>query len=83
MQKKYLVRKYRAGSDYIPELNGYVVDDPPNGEAYEEVDVYNVELKESAKSVALNDAFRKYRVHIGVGVLVLLSIGFILGRISK
>lgn len=84
MQRKYLIHKYRAGADYIPELNGYVVDDVPNGEAYEELDVYNVEIREAHGAQSSAGALiKQHKVVAAAAITIILLLGFILGRMTK
>lgn len=84
MQKKYLIHKYRAGADYIPELNGYVVDDVPEGEAFEELDVYNVEIRDSLKEQdPLSAILKQHKAKVAFVTVAFLLLGFAFGRMTK
>lgn len=88
MQKKYLTRKYQAGADYIPELMSYVVDSPPDGEVLDEVEVYNVQVKqpvcetvENDRSLQgmLKDIYSQHKVKVVILLTGLIIFGYLLG----
>lgn len=83
MQKRYLSKKAVAGAPYVPELRSYLVEEAPNGELLDEVEVYGIELlqtseesKESGKHLSL----KKEYLYAGVAVMVVCMLLLLITR---
>lgn len=83
MQKRYLSKKAVAGAPYIPELRSYLVDQAPNGELLDEVEVYGIELLQPIKdddSSSDEIARKRQLIYVGIAVVTVCIVLMILTR---
>lgn len=81
MQKRYLSKKAVAGAPYVPELRSYLVEQAPNGELLDEVEVYGIELLQTAKdNTADSDGVPRKFVYAGIAIIVVCIMLIILTR---
>lgn len=83
MQKRYLSKKAVAGAPYVPELRSYLVEEAPNGELLDEVEVYGIELLRTSGELKEGDkrsVLKREYLYVGVAVVVVCMLLLLITR---